>query len=68
MYHPEKFGRALREGTFFESFADELGKGKEILDRRFAHLSTRVQLLAAGIRDTLSGMRPQTPRRRASGE
>jgi len=68
MYHPEKFSRALREGTFFEAFADELRQGKEILDRRFAHLSTRVQLLAAGIRDTLSSMRPQNPKRRASGE
>jgi len=68
MYHPEKFNRALREGTFFEAFAEELGKGKEILDQRYTHLSTRVQLLAAGIRDTLSGMRPQNPRRQASGQ
>ena len=68
MYHPEKFNRALREGTFFESFAEELGKGKEIVDRRFASLSTRVQMLAAGIRDTLSALRAQNPRRRASGE
>jgi len=68
MYHPEKFSRALREGTFFEAFAEELGKGKEILDHRYGHLSTRVQLLAAGIRDTLSSMRPQNPRRQASGE
>jgi CheY-like chemotaxis protein len=68
MYHPEKFSRALREGTFFESFSEELGKGKEIVDRRFARLSNRVPLLAAGIRDTLSALRPQNPRRRASGE
>jgi predicted Zn finger-like uncharacterized protein len=68
MYHPEKFNRSLREGTFFESFAEELGKGKEILDRRFSHLSQRVQLLAAGIRDTLSVMRSSSGRRSASGE
>ena len=68
MYHPEKFSRPLPEGTFFESFAEELGKGKEIVDRRFAPLSNRVQMLAAGIRDTLSAIRPQSPRSRASGE
>jgi CheY-like chemotaxis protein len=67
MYHPEKFNRALREGTFFESFAEELGKGKEILDQRFGHLASRLQILAAGLRDTLSGMRPSSAKR-ASGE
>ena len=67
MYHPEKFNRALREGTFFESFAEELGKGKEILDQRFGHLASRLQILAVGLRDTLSGMRPSSGKR-ASGE
>jgi predicted Zn finger-like uncharacterized protein len=68
MYHPEKFNRSLREGTFFEAFAEELGKGKEILDRRFSHLSQRAQLLAAGIRDTLATLRTSSGRRPAAGE
>ena len=68
MYHPEKFNRALREGTFFESFAEELGKGKEILDQRFGKCAARVQILAAGLRDTLSGLRPSSGPRKASGE
>jgi predicted Zn finger-like uncharacterized protein len=63
MYHPEKFNRALRDGTFFEAFSDELGRGKEIIDHRFAHLSNRIQILSAGLRDTLEGFRNGTQRR-----
>jgi len=68
MYHPEKFGRALRDGTFFEAFAEELGKGKQIIDQRFGHLANRIPLLAAGIRDTLESLRPSGRRRSAAGE
>jgi predicted Zn finger-like uncharacterized protein len=67
IYHPEKFSRALREGTFFEAFSEELGRGKRIIDARFGHLPNRIQLLAAGLRDTLAAHRG-APRRRASGE
>ena len=67
IYHPEKFSRALREGTFFEAFSDELGRGKQIIDERFGHLPNRIQLLAAGLRDTLASHRGAS-RRRASGE
>jgi predicted Zn finger-like uncharacterized protein len=67
IYHPEKFSRALREGTFFEAFSDELGRGKRIIDERFGHLPNRIQLLAAGLRDTLAA-HSGAPRRRAAGE
>ena len=68
MYHPEKFNRALREGTFFEAFSEELGKGKGIIDHRFAEVPNRIQLLAAGIRDTLASLRPNASRGRVAGE
>lgn len=68
MYHPEKFNRSLREGNFFESFTEELAKGKEIIDNRFAEVPNRVQLLAGGLRDALALLRPSTSRGRASGE
>jgi predicted Zn finger-like uncharacterized protein len=65
IYHPEKFSRALRDGTFFEAFAEELARGKELIDRRFGHLSNRIQILAAGLRDSLepyrgSGSKPRS--------
>jgi predicted Zn finger-like uncharacterized protein len=66
MYHPEKFNRALREGTFFESFGEELGKGREIVDQRFARVPNRAQLMASALRDTLEEIRPDPVRRRAS--
>jgi len=67
MYHPEKFNRALRDGTFFEAFSEELGKGKEIVDQRFGHLGNRIQLLAAGLRDTLEAYRTGESRRASGG-
>ncbi|HEU5180088.1 MAG TPA: zinc-ribbon domain-containing protein [Candidatus Polarisedimenticolia bacterium] len=66
MYHPEKFSRALREGTFFESFGEELGKGREIVDQRFARVANRAQLMASALRDTLEEIRPDPVHRRAS--
>ncbi len=66
MYHPEKFNRALRDGTFFESFGEELGKGREIVDQRFARVANRVQLMASALRDTLEEIRPDPAHRRAS--
>jgi len=57
IYHPEKFRRALQEGTFFEAFSDELGRGKEMIDHRFGHLANRIQILAAGLRDSLESHR-----------
>ena len=57
IYHPEKFSRALREGTFFEAFSDELGRGKEMIDQRFGRLANRIQILAAGLRDSLESYR-----------
>ncbi|HEV8376454.1 MAG TPA: hypothetical protein VGR38_09535, partial [Candidatus Polarisedimenticolia bacterium] len=68
MYHPEKFNRSLREGNFFESFAQELAKGKEIIDDRFGDIPNRIQLLAGGLRDALALLRPSSSRSRASGE
>jgi predicted Zn finger-like uncharacterized protein len=66
MYHPEKFNRALREGTFFESFGEELGKGKEMVDQRFARVPNRAQLMASALRDALEEIRPGPARRRTS--
>ena len=66
MYHPEKFNRALREGTFFESFGEELAKGKEIVDQRYGGVPDRAQVMAAALRDTLDEIRPDPIRRRAS--
>jgi predicted Zn finger-like uncharacterized protein len=66
IYHPEKFKRALRDGTFFEAFAEELSRGKELVDRRFGQLPNRIQLLAAGLRDSVEAYRSGGPPRRAS--
>jgi len=66
MYHPEKFTRALRDGTFFEAFAEDLGRGKEVINKRFAHVSNRIQLLAAGLRNTLESLRSGSPQRRSA--
>jgi predicted Zn finger-like uncharacterized protein len=65
IYHPEKFSRALRDGTFFESFSEELGSGKEMIDRRFGHLSNRMQILSAALRDSLESYRRGGSRHRA---
>jgi len=67
IYHPEKFNKALREGTFFEAFSDELGRGKEMIDRRFSHLANRIQILAAGLRDSLESQRNGGSTRRSVG-
>ena len=67
IYHPEKFSRALREGTFFEAFSDELGRGKEMIDQRFGRLANRIQILAAGLRDSLESYRNGGPARQSFG-
>jgi DNA-binding response OmpR family regulator len=67
IYYPEKFGKALREGTFFEAFSEELGRGKEMIDRRFGHLANRIQVLAAGLRDSLEPFRKAGGSRLSAG-
>jgi len=67
MYYPEKFSKALREGTFFEAFSEELGRGKEMIDRRFGHLGNRIQVLAAGLRDSLEPFRRAGASRHTAG-
>jgi predicted Zn finger-like uncharacterized protein len=66
IYHPEKFTRALRDGTFFEAFSEDLARGKELIDQRFGHLPNRIQLLAAGLKDSLDVYRSGPSRRKAS--
>jgi predicted Zn finger-like uncharacterized protein len=66
IYHPEKFSRALRDGTFFEAFSEELAHGKEMVDRRFPHVANRIQVLAAGLRDCVETYRAGGSPRRAS--
>ena len=53
IYHPQKFSRALSEGSFVRSFAEELGHGRAMIESRFGHIPERFKLLAEGLRDAL---------------
>jgi CheY-like chemotaxis protein len=49
LYNPDRFERALNEDKLLQTFRDELGKGREIVDQRFPGLATRHDLLAAAL-------------------
>jgi predicted Zn finger-like uncharacterized protein len=53
IYHPQKFSRALSDGSFVRSFAEELGHGRAMIENRFAHIPGRLKFLAEGLRDAL---------------
>jgi CheY-like chemotaxis protein len=53
LYNPDRFERALNEDTLLQTFRDELGKGREIVDQRFPGLETRHDLLAAALLEAI---------------
>jgi predicted Zn finger-like uncharacterized protein len=53
IYHPEDFHAAVLERRFFETFREELLKGKELIIRRFPDLPERLEVLASALREGL---------------
>jgi predicted Zn finger-like uncharacterized protein len=57
IYYPEEFRSAVASRRFFETFREELTKGKELIIHRFPDLPGRVEILAAALRAGLEGER-----------
>ena len=53
IYHPENYQRAVLERRFFETFREEMTKGKELIEHRFPDLPERIEVLAAALREGL---------------
>ncbi|HEU4403599.1 MAG TPA: zinc-ribbon domain-containing protein [Candidatus Polarisedimenticolia bacterium] len=53
IYHPEGYVRAIQERRFFETFRDELTKGKDLIMHRFPDLPGRLEILVAALREGL---------------
>jgi CheY-like chemotaxis protein len=53
IYYPERFGRAVTERRLFETFREELIKGKELIVNRFPELADRLEILAGALREGL---------------
>ena len=53
IYYPDRFERAVLERKFFESFRDELTKGKDLIVARFPDLPDRLEVLAGALREGL---------------
>lgn len=53
IYYPDRFERAVLERRFFESFREELTKGKELIAGRFPDLVDRLEVLAGALREGL---------------
>ena len=51
IYRPEDFRTAILTRRFFDTFRDELTKGKELIDHRFPGRPDRLQILAAALRE-----------------
>jgi predicted Zn finger-like uncharacterized protein len=54
IYRPEDFRAALLSRRFFETFRDELTKGKELIDHRFPTRSDRLQILATALKEGIN--------------
>jgi predicted Zn finger-like uncharacterized protein len=54
IYRPEDFREALLTRRFFETFKEELTKGKELIDHRFPGRPDRLQVLAAALKEGIS--------------
>ena len=62
LYYPDRYEQAIREGTLFEVFSDELTKGRAMLDERYPEVPDRHKILAAALRDGLeAGSHEHTP-------
>jgi predicted Zn finger-like uncharacterized protein len=57
IYYPEEFRAAIASRRFFETFREELTKGKELIVHRFPDLPDRIEILAAALRAGLEGER-----------
>ena len=65
IYYPDRFERAVLERKFFESFREELIKGKELIVKRFPNLPDRLEVLAGALREGLD--RERTAAGRVAG-
>ena len=54
IYYPDRFDRAVSERHFFESFRDELTRGKDLIAGRFPNLPDRLEILAGALREGLN--------------
>jgi CheY-like chemotaxis protein len=69
IYYPDRFTRAVAERRLFETFREELIKGKELIVHRFPDLPDRLEVLAGALREGLEEERSVggTRSRRAGG-
>jgi len=51
LYYPERYEQAVRDGKLFETFSDELSRGRAMLDERFPQVAERQKILAAALRN-----------------
>ncbi len=60
IYHPADFQRAVVDRRFFETFREEMMKGKDLIAHRFPDLPERIEVLAAALREGLEEERRQS--------
>lgn len=61
IYHPADFQRAVLGRRFFETFREEMMKGKDLIAHRFPDLPERIEVLAAALREGLEEERRSSP-------
>ncbi len=67
IYYPDRFERAVLERRFFESFREELTKGKDLIVARFPDLPDRLEVLAGALREGLDEERAAAGRLAGAG-
>jgi len=67
IYYPDRFERAVLERKFFESFREELTKGKDLIVARFPDLPDRLEVLAVALREGLDEERAAAGRLAGAG-
>jgi predicted Zn finger-like uncharacterized protein len=61
LYNPDRFGAAVRENRVLETFKAELARGRDLVDRRFPAVPTRLDVLAAALREGIERERVTPP-------
>ncbi len=67
IYYPDRFERAVLERKFFESFREELTKGKDLIVARFPNRPDRLEVLAGALREGLDEERAAAGRLAGTG-
>ena len=60
LYNPERYDRAARDGSVFETFRDELHRGRDLVERRFPEVASRQDILARALREGLERERARS--------